>query len=80
MGDGRLAVQAQYAAAASLPSSMPRFATHLELHRGLTLARAGDQAGGVAYARAAMAALPPQKHSLTLRMLLAEIEGHQFGH
>ena len=33
-----------------------------------------------AYARAAMAALPPQKHSLTLRMLLAEIEGHQFGH
>ena len=27
-----------------------------------------------------MAALPPQKHSLTLRMLLTEIEGHQFGH
>ncbi len=44
------------------------------------LARAGDQAGGVAYARAAMAALPPEKHSLTLRMLLAEIEGHPFGH
>jgi hypothetical protein len=63
-----------------LPASMPRFATHLELHRGLMLARAGDQAGGTAYARAAMAALPPEKHSLTLRMLLAEIEGHQFGH
>jgi len=80
LGDERLAVQAQDAAAASLPASMPRFATHLELHRGLMLARAGDQAGGAAYARAAMAALPPDKHSLTLRMLLAEIEGHQFGH
>jgi hypothetical protein len=44
------------------------------------LARAGDQAGGVAYAHAALAVLPPEKHSLTLRMLLAEIEGHQFGH
>jgi transcriptional regulator with XRE-family HTH domain len=76
LGDEPLAVRAQDSAAASLPTSMPRFATHLELHRGLMLARAGDQAGGAAYARAAMAALPPEKHSLTLRMLVAEIEGH----
>ena len=76
LGDEPLAVQAQDAAAASLPASMPRFATHLELHRGLMLARAGDRAGGAAYAQAAMAALPPEKHSLTLRMLVAEIEGH----
>ena len=76
LGDEPLAIRAQDAAAASLPSSMPRFATHLELHRGLMLARAGDQAGGAAYSRAAMAALPPEKHSLTLRMLVAEIEGH----
>jgi len=67
-------VQAQDAAAPSLPASMPRFATHLELHRSLMLARAGDRAGGTAYARAAMGALPPEKHSLTLRMLVAEIE------
>jgi transcriptional regulator with XRE-family HTH domain len=80
LGDERLAVQAQDAAAASLPATMPRFATHLELHRGLMLARAGGQAGGAAYARAAMAALPPEKNSLTLRLLLAEIEGHQSGH
>jgi transcriptional regulator with XRE-family HTH domain len=76
LGDEPLAVQAQDAAAASLPASMPRFATHLELHRGLMLARAGDRSGGAAYARAAMGALPPEKHSLTLRMLVAEIEGH----
>jgi transcriptional regulator with XRE-family HTH domain len=76
LGDEPLAVQAQDAAAASLPASMPRFATHLELHRGLMLARAGDRAGGAAYARAAMGALPPEKHSLALRMLVAEIEGH----
>lgn len=80
LGDEPLAVQAQDAAAASLPASMPRFATHLELHRGLMLARVGNQEGGAAYAQAAMAALPPEKHSLTLRMLVAEIEGHQPGH
>jgi transcriptional regulator with XRE-family HTH domain len=80
LGDEPLAVQAQDAAAASLPASMPRFVTHLELHRALMLARAGDQAGGAAYARAAMAALPPEKHSLTLRLLAAEVEGHQPGH
>ncbi|WP_324615928.1 hypothetical protein [Streptomyces sp. WM6372] len=37
------------------------------------LARSGDRAGGVALATAVMDALPPEKHSLTLRMLLSEI-------
>ena len=37
------------------------------------LARSGDKAGGVAHATAAMEALPPEKHSLTLRMLVNEI-------
>jgi hypothetical protein len=38
------------------------------------IARAGDRAGGIGYAREALNALPPEKHSLTLRMLLTEIE------
>lgn len=76
LGEERLAVQAQEAARASLPASLPRFATHLELHRGLMLTHAGDHSGGVAQARAALAALPPSKHSLTLRMLMTEIESH----
>ncbi|HLK79230.1 MAG TPA: helix-turn-helix transcriptional regulator [Streptosporangiaceae bacterium] len=75
LGDERLAGQAADAAAAALPQSLPRFATHLELHRGLLLARAGDRAGGIAHARAAMDALPPERHSLTLRMLMEEIAG-----
>lgn len=74
LGDERLAVEAQDAAIASLPSTVPRFRTHLQMHKGLMLARSGDRAGGSAYARAALAELPPEKHSLTLRMLLAEIE------
>jgi hypothetical protein len=74
LGDERLAAQAQDDAAASLPPTVPRFRTHLEMHKGLMLARAGDRAGGSAYARTAMAQLHPEKHSLTLRMLLAEIE------
>ncbi|WP_040773635.1 helix-turn-helix domain-containing protein [Nocardia pneumoniae] len=74
LGDERLAVQAQEAARAELPDSLPRFATHLDMHRGLMLVRAGDRAQGVKLARAALDALPPEKHSLTLRMLMAEID------
>jgi transcriptional regulator with XRE-family HTH domain len=74
LGDQRLASDAQAAALPALPASLPRFRTHLEMHQGLMLARAGDRAGGVAAARAALDRLPPEKHSLTLRMLMAEIE------
>jgi hypothetical protein len=74
LGEERKAVEAQDTAEALLPGSLPRFATHLEMHRGLMLAQAGDRAGGVAYARAALDRLPPEKHSLTLRLLMAEIE------
>lgn len=37
------------------------------------LVRAGDRGGGAAYARAAFDALPMEKHSLTLRMLMTEV-------
>lgn len=73
LGDEKGAVEAQDAARRELPATLPRFATHLEMHRGLMMARAGDRAGGAAYARAALDALPPEKHSLTLRMLTEEI-------
>ncbi|HWR47609.1 MAG TPA: hypothetical protein VN327_08375 [Pseudonocardiaceae bacterium] len=74
LGDEHLALQAQDEAARTLPESLPRFRTHLEMHRGLMLVRAGDRNGGTAYAQAALDALPVEKHSLTLRMLMAEIE------
>ncbi|MGH3832818.1 MAG: helix-turn-helix domain-containing protein [Pseudonocardiaceae bacterium] len=74
LGAEHVALRAQDEAARALPESLPRFRTHLELHRGLMLARAGDREGGTAYARAALDALPVNKHSLTLRMLMAEIE------
>ncbi|MGW2509625.1 helix-turn-helix domain-containing protein [Streptomyces scopuliridis] len=73
LGDEKGAVEAQDTARRELPSALPRFATHLDLHRALMLARAGDRAGGMAYARTAMGKLPPEKHSLTLRMLVQEI-------
>ena len=68
------AVDEQEAADRTRPAALPRFATHIELHRGLMLAKAGDRTGGVAYANAALAKLPPEKHSLSLRLMLAEIE------
>ncbi|MGH3916520.1 MAG: hypothetical protein ACRDTC_24380 [Pseudonocardiaceae bacterium] len=74
LGEERLARRAQDEAARNLPESLPRFRTHLEMHRGLMLVRAGDRDGGAAYARTALDALPSVKHSLTLRMLLTEIE------
>lgn len=73
LGDERGAVAAQDAARAEIPESLPRFRTHLDMHQGLMLARSGDHAGGVAYAQSALDALPPEKHSLTLRMLMEEI-------
>ncbi|WP_280268139.1 hypothetical protein [Nocardia wallacei] len=39
------------------------------------LVRAGDREQGVRLARTALNALPPEKHSLTLRMLMEEIAG-----
>ena len=73
LGDEAVALDAQDEAVATLPESLPRFRTHLELHRGLMMARSGDPAGGLAYARSAMDELPPEKHSLTLRLLVEEI-------
>ncbi|MEV0293257.1 transcriptional regulator [Nocardia sp. NPDC050710] len=75
LGDERVAVAAQEAARADLPESLPRFRTHLAMHQGLMLVRDGDRAEGVKLARAALDALPPEKHSLTLRMLMDEIVG-----
>jgi hypothetical protein len=73
LGDEPAALAAQDAVATTLPATLPRFRTHLELHRGLMLARAGDKAGGAEYAQAALDQLPPEKHSLTLQLLMAEI-------
>jgi hypothetical protein len=74
LGAEHLALQAQDEAARTLPASLPRFHTHLEMHRGLMLVRTGDHEGGTAHARAALDALPAEKHSLTLRMLMTEVE------
>jgi hypothetical protein len=74
LGHERAAVVEQEVAVRNLPASLPRFATHIDLHRGLMLARAGDRAAGIAHARRALTKLPPERHSLTLRMLLTEIE------
>ncbi len=74
MGEERQAVAEQDAADRTRPAALQRFATHIEIHRGLMLVQAGDIASGVDYARAAMARLPADRHSLTLRLLLAEVE------
>lgn len=73
LGRERLALEAQATAEATMPKSLPRFATHIELHRGLMLVKNGD-VEGVAHAREALARLPEERHSLSLKLMLAEIE------
>ncbi|MFC0626395.1 helix-turn-helix domain-containing protein [Kribbella deserti] len=73
LGDEKVALKAQEDGAAAIPESMPRFHTHLQMHRGLMMVRAGDRPGGIATAQHALDLLPPEKHSLTLRMLMNEI-------
>jgi hypothetical protein len=68
------AIEAQDTVDRTRPKELVRFGTHVELHRALMLARAGDRAEGIAQARKAMAALPPERHSLSLRLMLAEVE------
>lgn len=74
LGEEHRAIEAQQTADRTRPGTLPRFATHIELHRGLMMAKAGDRDTGIDYARAAMSALPPERHSLSLRLMLAEIE------
>lgn len=66
--------RAQRDADANRPGHLTRFATHIELHRGLMMAQAGDKSGGLAYAKAAMNALPADRRSQTLRLVMAEIQ------
>lgn len=66
--------EAQEEADRTRPVGLPRFATHIELHRGLTMAKAGDKAGGVAYARRAWEALPAERRSQSLALMLREVE------
>jgi transcriptional regulator with XRE-family HTH domain len=73
LGDKR-AAEAQRTADRTRPADLARFATHIELHRGLTAAKSGDVCGGVEYARQALRRLPEQRHSLSLRLMMAEIE------
>ncbi|MGW4461734.1 helix-turn-helix domain-containing protein [Micromonospora sp. NPDC004704] len=56
------------------PAALTRFATHIELHRGLMMAKAGDKAGGITHARRAWAALPADRRSQTLGLVLQEVE------
>lgn len=74
LGDQDRAVVAQEAVDRLRPATLPRFGTHVELHRGLMLARAGDKADGVEYARAALDRLPKDKRSLSLHLMMAEVE------
>lgn len=74
LGEVRRGEQAQAEADNGRPAELTRFATHIELHRGLMMAHAGDHEGGLAYARSAMDALPVERRSQTLRLVLGEVE------
>lgn len=74
LGEEHRAIEAQETADRTRPGTLPRFATHIELHRGLMMARSGDKSAGVNYARHALTRLPVERHSLSLRLMMTEIE------
>ena len=53
------AVDEQDSADRTRPTTLPRFATHIEMHRALMLVRQGDVDTGRGYARSALDRLPP---------------------
>lgn len=74
LGEERLATEAQELARAEMPTTLVRFRTHLEMHQGLMLVRSGNVAEGVLHAQQALEALAPERHSLSLRLMMDEIE------
>lgn len=74
LGEENRALTAQADVDRLVPDELPRFKTHVELHRGLMLAREGDKPGGFEHARAALEALPEEKRSLSLQLMMAEVE------
>jgi hypothetical protein len=74
LGDVRRGEEAQGDADDGRPAELVRFATHIELHRGLMMAHAGDGPGGLEHAQRAMNALPPERRSQTLGLVMAEVE------
>ncbi|MFJ9370526.1 helix-turn-helix domain-containing protein [Nocardia sp. NPDC101769] len=67
----------QAEATAAMPAKFARYATHLEIHRGLAFAKSGDRVEGVAHARKALAELPIDRHSVALRRLYNEVSTAQ---
>jgi len=62
-------------AAAALPASQLRYAVHLDLHRAAIDHDAGDRAGAVQRAEAAVDQLPAGQRSVSIGMFLDELRG-----
>ena len=74
LGEERLALESQAAVNRTLPLTLPRFSTHIELHRALMMAKRGNREGGIAHAREALAQLPRERLDVALRLRMSEIE------
>ncbi len=74
LGEERLALEAQAAVKRTLPPILPRFSTHIELHRALMMAKRGGRDAGIAHARDVLAQLPRERLDVALRLRMREIE------
>ena len=73
LGDPRAEEQGR-AADHERPAELQRYRTHIELHRALWLARSGDLGEARRAARQAMDRLPKDRGSLSLQLLVREID------
>ncbi|MQA26546.1 MAG: helix-turn-helix domain-containing protein [Micromonosporaceae bacterium] len=66
LGDERRALTEHATVKATIPKHLVRFDAHMALHQGLLMARAGDKPAGLAYAKASLDKLAPEKRSQSL--------------
>jgi transcriptional regulator with XRE-family HTH domain len=74
IGEEPIALEAQETADRTRPPTLPRFGTHIELHRALMMVKGGGREEGMTYARNALSQLPPEKYVVSFRLRMREIE------
>jgi transcriptional regulator with XRE-family HTH domain len=74
IGEERMALGAQESANKIRPAALSRFTIHTNLHQALMMVKAGEKKAGVALAKAILSQLPVERHDVSLKLRIREIE------
>jgi transcriptional regulator with XRE-family HTH domain len=74
IGEERAALKAQETAEETRPPTLSEYSKYLHLHRALMIAKSGGREEGITYAQGVLAELPRERHDVSLRLRMSEIE------